>query len=375
MKVTSQKELMAEQARSAVRISGAHHSSWNRRQTVADPDRKIRGAVKWDNTIEYNEAAVNEPVREMFANARVYNQDPETLRSYREAIKTVLHENTHLLAAEGTDHSDAKYAFQNIPGTRALEEGITEVYSYNNLNDYIEDLGLEEIAPGISTAEARPSYKQFTPAAQRFAESIGRRSGLESSEVVRQLAVVNAADKFRVAAEILYDNSDLAGLVPDQERDAAVRRIETAMRPAFASLRDMDHLDADQVRRQSAKAGANSVQAAAGEMNKIRTQWTAPAPGQQVTRGPQQQASQRTQQQPEQAQEVSDQSQHGPQQAVPVEARAGGSQSSELQNAMRAGLSGTAQMSSARPLAAGEQGARRGGGQVGQERQGPERGE
>src|SRR5215468_1477831 len=110
MSVTSYPELMREQARSAVRVSGAHHSSWNGRIGVAPPERKVRGAVTWNEDIEYADAKVTEPLKEMFGNARVYNQDAETLQWYREAVKTVFHENTHLLAAEGTNHRDAMYA-------------------------------------------------------------------------------------------------------------------------------------------------------------------------------------------------------------------------------------------------------------------------
>ena len=184
MKVTSYQGLMAEQDRAAVRVSGAHHSSWNRRYGVTAPERKVRGAVSWDNTIEYSDEKVTAPLKEMFANARVYNQDAETLQSYREAVKTVFHENTHLLAGEGTDHKDAMQAFKD-PSVRALEEGITEVHSYDNLNTYIDDLGLEEVAPGIKSAAANPSYRQFTPAARRFTEAIGRETGLDSEEVRR----------------------------------------------------------------------------------------------------------------------------------------------------------------------------------------------
>ncbi|MGZ0149401.1 hypothetical protein ACXJJ3_20220 [Kribbella sp. WER1] len=240
--------------------------------------------ARWDHTIEYADDTVNTPLKDMFANARVYNQDPETLQSYREAVKTVLHENTHLLAAEGSDHGDAQQAFQN-PSVRALEEGITEVYSYTELDRYIDDLGLEEIAPGISTADANPSYKQFTPAAGRFAEAIGRRTGLESDDVVNRLAVVNAEQKFRVAAELIYDNSDLPGLVPDQERAAALGRIEAAMKPAFADVDAIDKTDDQKLRRESAIAGAQAAQAGYNEVRALKQQWSMPAPEQQVQRG------------------------------------------------------------------------------------------
>jgi hypothetical protein len=366
VKVRSHQELMAEQADAAVRISGADHSSWNGRLGVTAPDRKVRGSVTWDNTIQYNDAKVTAPLKEMFDNARVYNQDPKTLQSYREAVKTVLHENTHALAAEGTQHSDAMDAFQT-PSVQALEEGITEVYSYDNLNNYIDDLDLEEIAPGIGSAEAKPSYPQYTPAARRFAQAIGRESGTETGEVVRRLAVVNAEQKFRVAAEILYDNSDLPGLVPDQEREAAVRRIDSAMRPPFEPLGELDTSDEEKLRRQSAKAGAGAAHAGAREVQAIRAQWTAPSPSQQVVRGPQQQTSQQTQQARGTGLAM-------PQEAQSVQADAArSSPSGDLQQAMRAGLSGTAPMASAKPLGEGEQGSRRAGPQTGQQRQGPER--
>ncbi|WP_328525251.1 hypothetical protein [Kribbella sp. NBC_00359] len=382
MKVTSYQELMAEQARSAVRVSGAHHSSWNGRHVAAAPERKVRGAVTWDNTIEYNDEKVNAPIKEMFANARVYNQDAETLQWYREAVKTVFHENTHLLAAEGSDHPDAMQAFKD-PSVRALEEGVTEVHSYDNLNRYIDDLGLEEVAPGISSADADPSYRQFTPAARRFTEAIGRDTGLGSVEVVRRLAVVNAEQKFRVAAELLYDNSELPGMVPDQERDAAVRRIEAAMKPAFAGVDDLSKLDGDQLRRKSAKAGAAAARAGQDEIRTLKQQWNMPAPEQQVQRavGPEQNRA--SQQGPAQG-EAQGRGARGPgaQGPGPVSGpqepmRTSGPQRPalppDLAAAARAGLGGSQPLRSATRLAADQQGSRRTTTTPGHERQDPGR--
>ncbi|GAB2665506.1 hypothetical protein [Kribbella swartbergensis] len=357
MKVTTYQQLMAEQARSAVRVSGAHHSSWNGRVGVAAPERKVRGAVAWDHTIEYSNEKVTAPLKEMFANARVYNQDAETLRSYREAVKTVFHENTHLLAAEGTEHKDGKAAYQD-PSVRALEEGVTEVYSYDNLNRYIDDLGLDEVAPGIRTADANPSYSQFTPAARRFTEAIGRDSGLDSEEVVRRLAVVNPDQKFRVAAELLYDNSELPGMVPDQEREAAVRRIEAAMKPAFAGIDNLSRTDDGTLRRQSAKAGAAAARAGQDEIRNLRQQWSMPAPEQQVQRGVGPEQSRTSQPGQSRAEEQL------------VSGAAAGRLPPDVEAAARAGLSGSKPLSSATRLSAGQQGSRRTG-TSGQERQGP----
>jgi hypothetical protein len=362
-KVTSYQGLVNEQAKAAVRVSGAHHSSWTGHQVASAPDRKVRGAVTWNNTIEYNDEKVTAPLKEMFANARVHNQDRETLQWYREALKTTFHENVHLLAAEGSDHRDAMQAYANTPGLRPLEEGITEVYSYNHLNAYIDDLGLEEIAPGIRSAPADPSYREYTPAAQTFADSIGRRSGVGSDEVIRRMAVVNAEQKFRVAAETIYDNSELPGLVPENQRAAAVQRIEASMRPPFAGIADLSTSDRAQLRRQSAVAGAQAANAGYAEVRTIQEQWTRSAP--EVGRGATQQQSQETQQQgPQHGPRRSAQTgQHAQQQAPPR----------ELQDAMRAGLGGTAPMSGAKRLSPDQLGSRRGGAQTAQQRQGPER--
>src|SRR5690348_11127895 len=141
MKVTSFRELMREQAKAAVQVSGAHHSSWNERYgpRIA-PDSKTGGTANWDNSISYNPRHVDERLQEMFRNARVHNQDPADLRGYRDALRVVLHENVHLLASEGREHSQAKAAFERGPGVRPLEEGVTELYSHQKLNEYIDEL-------------------------------------------------------------------------------------------------------------------------------------------------------------------------------------------------------------------------------------------
>ena len=367
-KVTSYRELMAEQAKAAVRVADADHSSWNGQVVPAHPERKVRGAVKWDNTIEYNDERVTAPLKEMFANARVHNQDQETLQWYREALKTTLHENVHLLAGKGTEHSDAMLAFANAPGARPLEEGVTEVYSYNNLNAYIDDLGLEDITPGIRSAPADPSYRQFTPAAQTFANSIGRRSGVGGDEVIRRMAVVNAEQKFWVAAATIYDNSDLPGLVPADQRDAAIQRIEASMRPPFARLNDLSAVSSDQVRRQSALAGGQAADAGYQEVRTLWQQWAQP---QQSVAQEAQQGRQDPQRSGRGGLQTRPDPYSGGQQSTPPGKQ--GRQPKEYQDAIRTGLGGTAPMAGAKRLGPDQFGSRRGDASPGRQRQDPER--
>ncbi|TDD46335.1 hypothetical protein E1263_36790 [Kribbella antibiotica] len=347
MKATSYQELMAEQARAAVRVSGAHHSSWNGRVGATDPKEKIRGSVSWDHTINYSDRLVAAPLKDMFENARVYNQDADTLRSYREAIKTVHHENTHALAAEGTEHADGKAAYQRLP-EKALEEGITEVHSYDNLNEYIDELGLEEIAPGIKSAEARGSYDHYTPAARRFTEGISRETGVETSEVVRRLAVVNPEQKFRAAAEMLYEGSDLPGKVPAQERGAAVQRIETAMKPPMAGLKALgEEPDRNTRRRESARAGDGAFRAGRAEVRALSKEWGQPAPETRVERA------------------VAAEQQAGPQTADSAKQQ---ELPADLATAVHASRSGSEPLTSASRLGEDQMGSRRSGSQSTPER-------
>jgi len=193
---------MAEQARAAVRVTDAHHSSWNRRvQPLPAQVDDRRAIARWDGTLQYDERRVTAPLREMFDNAG-REQSRAVLGRYRAALKDVFHENIHLLAAAGTSHGMGHDAYQE-EAVEVLDEAVTEAHSYNDLNAYIDVLGLEEIAPGISSVQYGQSYPQYMPAVETFANAVGRRSGLDGAEVIRRLAVVNAEDKFRVAAELI----------------------------------------------------------------------------------------------------------------------------------------------------------------------------
>ncbi|WBQ05084.1 hypothetical protein [Kribbella sp. CA-293567] len=159
MKVTNYRDLMAQQAAAAVKLSGAHHSSWSGQLGQIDRQSKVGGLAEWDHSIRYNPRVVDEPLQEMFRNSRVHLQDPADLGSYRSALKIVLHENVHMLASEGGDLAQAQYAFAHLDGVRELEESVTELYSQQRLNDYIDELGLDQVAPGIKEARSTPVYQ------------------------------------------------------------------------------------------------------------------------------------------------------------------------------------------------------------------------
>jgi hypothetical protein len=339
MKVTSFRELMREQAKAAVRVSGAHHSSWNERLRSLPQSNESAGVAAWDHAIEYHSQRVDEPLQEMFRNARVHNQDRNVLRWYRDALRVVLHENVHMLASQGREHAQAQNAFQYTPGVRAMEEGISELYSHQMLNEYIDELGLEEIAPGIKDVRSGKVYQEYLPAAETFAEATGQRTGLTRDEMIERMAVVPADQKFTVVAEAIYDKSDLPDLVPSDQRAQAVDRIAEAMRGSFARI---DGLPKDASVEDRQAIGGEAAHEGFRAVKDLRKQWQMPAPSQQIERGT--------------AQDV-----QSPAAELPA----------DLATAVHASRSGSEPLSSASRLGEDRMGSRRSGTQASPER-GPE---
>ncbi|GAB2681801.1 hypothetical protein [Kribbella swartbergensis] len=269
--VASYAQLTEEQARAAVKVTGAHHSSWNQKVELLAPEDKRRGLVKWDHTIQYHPQHVVEVLEEMFDRAG-QRHDEETLKRYREALRVVFHENVHLLAAAGTSHALGVDAYQE-PANQVLEEATTELAAQNALDDYIRELDLEAIAPGITAVRTEPAYGQYVPAVKQFGDALGRRAGVDGAEVVRRMAVVNAENKFRVAADLMYDANNLSDLVPEPAKAAAVARIATAMKRPFEQIHDYDAGDPQDV-RMSALAGVNADREAYKEVRAIATYWS-----------------------------------------------------------------------------------------------------
>jgi hypothetical protein len=163
------------------------------------------------------------------------------LVKYRSALLIVLHENAHMLAPEGRDNGDELDTPLSPDAARkGLEEGATEAWAYRNLDRYIDELGLEEIVPGIKQVTAISRYQHYLPAADVLAERVGERAGPGRDEVLRQMNNTLSDGKWPVAVELMYQNSDLPRLVPPENIRQVRREIGAAMRAPFRSLTELE---------------------------------------------------------------------------------------------------------------------------------------
>lgn len=274
--VASFAELMQVQAEVAVAILRAHHSSWNGRYEVLQRSDPRSSEVKWDGTILYNLQDVIEPLQEMLDRAdrqrgtETLEQYREAVMRFREALRFVLHENIHLLAGPGTSLAFPLDAYEG-KAHKVFEEGVTERATQNALDDYIDALDLERFAPGIKSVQTPKAYAAYLPAVDEFSTALGRNVGLQPSEVVHRMAVVNSAAKFPVAAELLYAKH-LSQLVPETAKADAISRIAEAMHKPFAAIHDYDPKD-DLDIRMSAMAGRDAFEKAREEVQQIAEHW------------------------------------------------------------------------------------------------------
>ncbi|HEY0617611.1 MAG TPA: hypothetical protein VGD15_08490, partial [Kribbella sp.] len=139
-------EFLEGHARAAVQLSGAGETAWSGQ--VIEAGEGILGVAHWDGTLHLDRECILEPLREMYSRAGEPQSDAALVR-YREALVTVLHEQSHFLGPAGSTQEAARIAFKK-PGGRALEEGVAELWAQDHLDAYLDRLGIHEAAPGIS---------------------------------------------------------------------------------------------------------------------------------------------------------------------------------------------------------------------------------
>ena len=186
-------EELIEAARDvAVTVSGADHSNWSGQLQNARHIRGMHvvGEATWGQGLRLDYAYVMAPLRQMYADPGMQH-DQETLLRYRRALETLFHEHVHLLSAHGTNHTEAE-PYMRHASVQAFEEGVTEAYAFTKLNDFIDELGVGRVAPGI---EDTPIYDALTSGALEVTKLVDRISsdvpGLDAAEVLRRLAVLN----------------------------------------------------------------------------------------------------------------------------------------------------------------------------------------
>lgn len=230
--ITSFEGLLEQHAWAALRISGADQTAWS--GEIVEAGEGILGLAHWDGTLHLDRDFILEPLRDLYDRGGEPRTDAELIR-YREALVTLLHEQSHFLSPAGASQEAARTAFK-LPGSRALEEGVAELWAHDRLNDYIRELGIEKVAPGITEVRSEPSYAAFVPAVRLFTADLDHQAGALPGGSLHLLNRQTAEGQWHQAVALIYDSSSLPHLVPPDHASAARLQLEQGLRSSFRGL-------------------------------------------------------------------------------------------------------------------------------------------
>jgi hypothetical protein len=230
--IASLEDLLERHAWAALRISGADQSAWS--GEIVEAGEGILGLAHWDGTLHLDREYILDPLRDLYDRADGPRTEAELLRC-REALVTLLHEQSHFLGPAGATQEAARAAFK-LPGSRVLEEGVAEAWAHDHLNDYIRELGIDKVAPGILHVRSEPSYAAFVPGVRLFAADLDRLSGAPAGETLDLLNRQTAEGQWHQAVTRIYHSTRLPHLVPPDQVPAVRLHLEQALRSSFKGL-------------------------------------------------------------------------------------------------------------------------------------------
>ncbi|GAA1564742.1 hypothetical protein GCM10009789_17820 [Kribbella sancticallisti] len=229
---TSLATLLQKHARAALRISRADQTAWNGK--VVEAGEGILGLAHWDGTLHLDRDCILDPLQEMYDRSGEHQSEAALIR-YREALVTLLHEQSHFLGPTGSTQEAARSAFKLLGG-RHLEEGVAEAWAHDSLNTYIHKLGIDKVAPGITETRSQPSYAAFVPAVRLLTADLDRQAQLPPGESLRLLNRQTAEGQWSTVVNLIYHSSRLSQLVPPDQEPAARFHLEEALRTSFHAL-------------------------------------------------------------------------------------------------------------------------------------------
>ncbi|TDW22399.1 hypothetical protein [Kribbella kalugense] len=150
--------ILERQEHAALAVTGAHHIT------------QISGSVA-DFTLA-DGSTVEEVLRKMCERAGEENQPYEDLAQYKEALHVLLEHDIYQSAGRFRE-----VGMGDVPldrGTVVFSEGLARALSDDRLNAYVDQLGLEPIAPGLRDTASPRRLDPGAVAARAFVQEIGR---------------------------------------------------------------------------------------------------------------------------------------------------------------------------------------------------------
>ncbi|ONI68744.1 hypothetical protein BWI15_37870 [Kribbella sp. ALI-6-A] len=218
-----------------------------------EPD--VAGSVLDDGAMTLSRQLVLQPAVRAYTAGRPLT--PTELIDTRDAVLTAVHEAKHLTNALGDEAAPGATPVY-APDTLALEEGLTESWAHQNVDDVIRDVGLDRAQPELRGLDSADAYPAYTAATGELVRGVADVAGLSPAQVRDGMDQADRAQRWSAIADLVIDQR-LADVLPDEDRSAVRTQLIRTMRPHLAVAA------AAQVSDQlTAAAKANSGRQAAG---------------------------------------------------------------------------------------------------------------
>ena len=259
----------------AVAKSTNRTSRWNHRILV-DPDPKP-SEVGWahpDGTLTLSEAKVLEPLRAAFdARESGTALDADGLDALRDATATAVHEGAHLIDRDGA--APDGHPVCDAPAI-ALDEGLVEQWTHDNLDDVIYEAGLDGDLPELTGHDSKNAYPAYTSATRGLLDGIAPLTGRTPEELTTELMATERSQRWNHIADLAIAY-DLHGEATAGERAG----LANALRLQFSRAQEIqasDQLDPDAKKQQGWHVGRGTAALLEMELDRIRdTQEREPA--------------------------------------------------------------------------------------------------
>jgi hypothetical protein len=250
----------------AVAKSTNRTSRWNHRILVdPDPEPDNDGWARPDGTLTLSAAKVLEPLRAAFdAHESGTALDSDGVDALRDATATAVHEGAHLIDRDGA--APDGHPVCDAPAI-ALDEGLVEQWTHDNLDDVIYEAGLDGDLPELTGHAFKNAYPAYTSATRGLLEGIAPLTGRTPEELATELMATERSQRWNHMAD-LATAYDLDGNATAEDRAG----LANAMRLQFSRAQEIQKsgLDPDAKKQQGWHVGRGTASLLEMELDRIR---------------------------------------------------------------------------------------------------------
>ena len=250
----------------AVAKSTNQTSRWNHRILVdPDPEPSNDGWARADGTLTLSKVKVLEPLRAAFkARESGTALDADGVVALRDATATTVHEGAHLIDRDGT--APDGHPVCDAPAI-ALDEGLVEQWTHDNLDDVIYEAGLDDYLPELIGHASENVYPAYTSATRGLLDGIAPLTGRTPEELATELTATERSQRWNHMADLAIAY-DLNGDATAEDRAG----LANAMRTQFSRAQEIQKsgLDPEAKKQQGWHVGRRTASLLEMELDRIR---------------------------------------------------------------------------------------------------------